>query len=384
MLPGNQEITSEALQIGFMFGIVVSLILYERFHVTGGSILMPTYIGLGILDPLLLILTIANAFIVYWLVHRLLPRVMIMEGRTKFLAAVSISAALQFIMLSLAFPSEIFVVSASVGAAIGFVMPGLIAHDMRRHGIGQTMAVVTAGGLVLAIVLVTVSLVFPTGHAAAAPLSPGFLADPRWLGLAMLLSIVGAVAVRNGYGFRAGGFVGSAYLSVHVANPADIVFLLVVTALVYVTVKHAMRNPRLILFGRRKFAAVMMISVVIAQGLLLLVERGIGYDGLTIASFPLAAMFVPGLFANDAERSGVMRVTVGTILVMTFAAVTTLLVAELDGQRRMFVLIFAAPAVIASGMVVFRAYPSSMFQFSRAGQLARLTSTSLRTFPLLP
>lgn len=384
MLSGNLEITPEALQIGFIFGIVVSLIMYERFHITGGSILMPTNIGLGILDPPLLLLTVTNAFIVYWLVHRLLPRVMIMEGRTKFLAAISVSAALQFIMLSVGISTEMFAVSASIGAAIGFVMPGLIAHDMRRHGIGQTVVIVAAGGMLLAVVLVAISLLLPTGSAQVAPLSPAFIAEPRWLGLAMLLSIIGAIAVRNGYGFRAGGFVGSAYLSVLVANPADLIFIFAVSALVYLVVKQAMRNPQLILFGRRKFAAVMMISVVVAQGLLLLIEGGIGYGGLTVAAFPLAAIFVPGLFANDAERSGVLRVLIGTGLVMAFATVNTLLIAELDGQRRVFVLVTAAPAALVTAMIVFRVYPSRMFQITKATQLARLASTSLRTFPLLP
>ena len=92
--------TTEVVRFAFMFGVAVSMLLYERKHLTTGSIVVPGYIATFLAMPLTIVATFANAFISYFIVNKLLRRWFLLYGRTKFTVLATISIVIQSLMLS--------------------------------------------------------------------------------------------------------------------------------------------------------------------------------------------------------------------------------------------------------------------------------------------
>jgi hypothetical protein len=94
--------------------------------------------------------------------------------------------------------------------------------------------------------------------------------------------------------------------------------------------------PRIILFGRRKFATMLMIAALLSWIGMWIGTRYLGLNPgayVTITAIPLTPLFVPGLLANDMERASPPRVVVGSTLGALFVIPTTMLVMELSGAR---------------------------------------------------
>ena len=91
---------ADLVRFAFILGIIVSVSLYDRFHIATG-IILPGYLGLFILQPVHLLITFATGVLIYWLVHRLLPRYLLMYSRTKFFTCISVSVGLQVLFLEL-------------------------------------------------------------------------------------------------------------------------------------------------------------------------------------------------------------------------------------------------------------------------------------------
>ena len=60
--------SSEIVRFAFVFGICVSMMLYERLHLTTGSIVVPGYIAVFLVYPMVVVATFVNALL------SLLPR----------------------------------------------------------------------------------------------------------------------------------------------------------------------------------------------------------------------------------------------------------------------------------------------------------------------
>ena len=120
--------SAEIVRFAFVLGIAVSMLMYERFHLTTGSIVVPGYIAIFIVYPLVVAVTFLNALASYALVNHVLRRRFLLYGRTKFTVMALLSITIQAAALELspqgAWPWE----SARpllVGA--GYVVPGPIA-----------------------------------------------------------------------------------------------------------------------------------------------------------------------------------------------------------------------------------------------------------------
>ncbi|NIQ31138.1 MAG: hypothetical protein GTN89_12370, partial [Acidobacteria bacterium] len=117
-------------------------------------------------------------------------------------------------------------------------------------------------------------------------------------------------------------------------------------------------EPRLILFGRRKFAAMMLMSAIMAWGGTRLFGGMLGFEFAayqSVAGVTLTPLFVPGLIANDIHRSSPIRVVAGVTLGATFTAATTWTVAGVFGVAPAFDLTLPAVVGLAalSGAAVF-------------------------------
>lgn len=310
---------SEVVRFAFVFGVVVAMLLYERRHLTVGSIVVPGYIAIFIVAPMVLFITFLNAGITYLLMNRVIRKRFLLYGRSKFTVMALISIALQAGLLRVT-PAGPWLWESDfplfVGA--GYVVPALIAHDMGRQGVQRTIkAVLLAGAIVATPILLAVAFQLD-GITDLAPLSGyGEMSiHGTWVSVAVLLSAGAAWAVSTNYGLKSGGFVGAAYVGMFMGDPYQVLVMFTVAVVSYVFVRMVLMRW-LILFGRRKFSAMLLTSSMISWTLLwtgqwIFDARVTSH--LDMASLALTPLFVPGLLANDMDRTSPLRVGMGVTL----------------------------------------------------------------------
>ncbi len=320
--------SSEIVRFAFVFGICVSMMLYERLHLTTGSIVVPGYIAVFLVYPMVVVATFVNALLSYWIMNHFLRKHFMLYGRTKFTLMALISIAIQTAMLKLS-PSGPWLWESNIPLFVGagYVVPALIAHDMGRQGIKRTTKAVLLAGVIVALPIALALALQLKGVNDLAPLA-GFgtmsIAN-RWIPLAVLLSAAGSWGVAHNYNLKAGGFVGAAYVGMFMGDPYQVAVAFTIALVTYVLVKFVLMNY-LILFGRRKFSAMLLISSMISWTLLWVgpsVFSSRVTNHLDLASMALTPLFVPGLLANDMDRTSPIRVAAGAGLAAAFVVPTT-------------------------------------------------------------
>ncbi|MEO6571122.1 MAG: poly-gamma-glutamate biosynthesis protein PgsC/CapC [Ilumatobacteraceae bacterium] len=320
--------TSEVVRFAFMLGVAVSMLLYERRHLTTGSIVVPGYVATFAVYPQILVATAVNAAVSYLIVNRLLNRWFLLYGRSKFTVLALVSISIQTAMLKLS-PSGSWLWESDIKlfVGVGYVVPALIAHDMGRQGIVKTIKSVS---LASAIVLTPIALALWAGLPGINDLAPltgtGRMAiDAAWIPLAVLLSAGAAWGVSHNHGLRSGGFMGASFVAILLGDPWQVAVALSLAALTYLFVTRVLMGE-MILFGRRKFSAMLLVSGSAAWTLLWLASTIVGTDTLRhvdVGSLALTPLIVPGLIANDAQRTGPRQVLAGLTLATTFVLTTT-------------------------------------------------------------
>lgn len=320
--------SSEIVRFAFVFGICVSMMLYERLHVTTGSIVVPGYIAVFLVYPMVVIATFANALLSYAIMNHFLRKHFMLYGRTKFTLMALISISIQTLMLKLS-PSGPWLWESDIPLFVGagYVVPALIAHDMGRQGIKRTSKAVLLAGVIVALPIGLGLLLRLKGVNDLAPLA-GFgtmSIDSRWIPLAVLLSAASSWGVAHNYNLKAGGFVGAAYVGMFMGDPYQVAVAFTIALITYVLVKYVLMNV-LILFGRRKFSAMLLTSSMLSWTLLWVGPSFLSArvtNHLDLASMALTPLFVPGLLANDMDRTSPVRVVAGAGLAAAFVVPTT-------------------------------------------------------------
>ena len=355
--------SSEIVRFAFVFGVVVSMLLYERFHLTTGSIVVPGYIAIFLVYPLVVLATFVNALFSFWLVNNVIRRRFMLYGRTKFTVMAIISISVQGLMLKLT-PQGRWLwedeIPLFVGA--GYVVPALIAHDMGRQGILRTCKAVMLAGIIVATPIAVALFVDLPGVNDLAPLE-GFGSmsiASRWVPVAVLLSAAASWAVTTNYGLKSGGFVGAAYIGMFMGDPYQVAAAFIVALASFLFVRLVLKRW-LILFGRRKFSAMLLTSSLISWTLLWTGTRLFSAtvtDHLDLASLALTPLFVPGLLANDMDRTSPPKLVLGVAMAAGFVVPTTWWVQSLV-ERRPLALMWQITA-IAMFAIVFRCQLTSM------------------------
>ena len=352
--------TAEVVRFAFMFGVAVSMLLYERRHLTTGSIVVPGYIATFIAMPTTLIATFLNAFISYFLVNRLLRRWFLLYGRTKFTVLVMISIVIQTLMLKLS-PNGAWAWESDIKllVGVGYVVPALIAHDMGRQGIKKTLKSVLLAGVIVAIPIALALVVDLPGINDLAPLRGGsdIAIDVAWIPIAVLLSAASAWGVARFWDLRSGGFMGAAFVAILLGDPWQVVVMAVLAAMTYIIVTRFLMDS-MILFGRRKFSAMLLVSASMSWSILWVGGElfGVGVQRhMDVGSLALTPLIVPGLMANDAQRTSPLRVLGGLGLATTFVLTMTWW-AESVWENRPLDLGWKLAAV-ATGLMIFGRQP---------------------------
>lgn len=207
----------EVVRVALVVGVVVSMLFYERVQLTTGGAIVPAYLALHLPAPLYVLTTLVIGYVTYLLVSVVLARRFILYGRRKFEVEVLVGLALTALAT---------LVSSRLGgldpvllglSGIGFLVPGVLAHDMVRQRPGKTLfAVLVTTGILGLFLFVYTSLLeiapLELREQAAGPAGPtGF--PPRLLLGAAITSVVIGMLVFARLGLRSGGFITGAYVA---------------------------------------------------------------------------------------------------------------------------------------------------------------------------
>jgi poly-gamma-glutamate biosynthesis protein PgsC/CapC len=326
----------EVVRVALVIGVIVSMLFYERVQLTTGGAIVPAYLALHIPRPLFIVTTVGAAYGTYLVVNRVLARRMILYGRRKF--EIEMLVGLAFIMVLTLTADQLATLDpVLLGlAGIGFLIPGILAHDMARQRPGKTIIAVLATTAILGLfVYVYTSLL------QIAPLEPGetvgglvsVTAFPRELvAIAAAASVGIGMLVFSRLGLRSGGFISGAYIALVAPRWLDLVFAVVVAVATWFVVVHLLM-PRLLLFGRRKLATMVLVGAILGWAAEAAVVAWTGGDYLPWRGLTVITLMVPALLANDAQRQGWEKTAWGATLTAlgTFAVMNLLSAALIAG-----------------------------------------------------
>ncbi len=120
-----------------IFGVIFSLLFTEITGVLPAGLVVPGYLALLLLIklPQAIFLTFLISILTYLIVNFGVSKVTILYGKRKFVAMITLSIVLQFVLYAL-MPLDYSAISGL--AAVGIVVPGLLANTIQRQGLVTT------------------------------------------------------------------------------------------------------------------------------------------------------------------------------------------------------------------------------------------------------
>ena len=323
----------EVVRVALVTGVIISMLFYERVQLTTGGAIVPAYLALHLPQPLYVASTLAAGYVTYLVVHRVLSKRKILYGRRKFeievlvgLAVITVAAGLGALLGAL----DPVLIGVS---GIGFLVPGILAHDMARQRPGKTAFAVLATTLLLGVFVFVYSSLLEIAPLAdkVAPRLASVVGYPHeLLFLAAAASVGIGMLVFARLQLRSGGFITGAYLALVAPRWLDLVFAAVVAVATWFVVVHLLM-PRLLLFGRRKLSTMVLVGAILGWAAELAVLAASSGDYVPWRGLTVITLMVPALLANDAQRQGWERTAWGAGLtsVGVFAAMNLLAAAGL-------------------------------------------------------
>jgi poly-gamma-glutamate biosynthesis protein PgsC/CapC len=308
----------ETVRVAVVVGVIISALFYEHVQLTTGGAIVPGYLALFLPTPLFIVFTLAAAYLTFYIVNRVLARRYILYGRRKF--EVEILTGLVIIAVSTAIAHFVVRFHPLLLAlyGIGFVIPGILAHDMFRQTPWKTVVAVLANvAIVGLIVYIFYSLLriapwyAPAEVPAFAGQDLGYPLD--MLLLAVITSVLVGMLVFSKLGLRTGGFVSGAYLALVMLRPLDLLFAAGVAVVTYVFVTGFLMK-QLILFGRRKLGMMVLTAAVFAWAGEIAIRNLTGGAYIPWSGFHVITLMIPALLANDSQRQGIYRTLWGTAI----------------------------------------------------------------------
>jgi gamma-polyglutamate biosynthesis protein CapC len=145
------------LYLSLVVGVVVSLVYAERTGVIPAGLVVPGYLALVLDQTVFLAAIFLLSFLTFLIVDRGIDRYVILYGRRRFVAMLSIGIMLKLVFDAL-YPAMPFEVYEFRG--IGVIVPGLIANAIHRQGVPHTiLSTLLLAGLTFLLVFV-VSIAF--------------------------------------------------------------------------------------------------------------------------------------------------------------------------------------------------------------------------------
>ena len=141
------------IELSVTLGIVISLFFIEKFGLASGGIIVPGYIALQLtnLDRLigLVIISLATYGVI-----KLISRYTFLFGRRQMVVALLVGTILSIVS------HHLFVIDTQTStielSAIGWVIPGLIAHTSAKQGYVKTMAMLSISSVIVRLLVILI------------------------------------------------------------------------------------------------------------------------------------------------------------------------------------------------------------------------------------
>ena len=323
----------EVVRVALVVGVVVSIVFYERMHLTTGGAIVPAYLVLFLPEPLFVIVTLLIGYLTYVIVNKVLAKRWILYGRRKFEVELLVGLTLLTITTLVGLRLQVIDPTLLALVGVGFLIPGVLAHDMFRQRPVKTLAAVLATMAILAAIvylyaaLLDIAPVREMGEPRLFDENTGY--PLRLLLFGVICSVLAGMVVFAKLGLRSGGFVTAAYVALVLPRVWDVAFAAVTAVVTFLLVAKVIM-PRLLIFGRRKLATMVLVGSVVAWAAEVLVVETTGY--VPWSGFILMTLMVPALLANDAQRQGLERTMWGaSISALTVFGVMNLLSPFVEG-----------------------------------------------------
>ncbi|GGP08221.1 poly-gamma-glutamate biosynthesis protein PgsC [Oceanobacillus neutriphilus] len=129
------------LYIALVLGVIISLLFSEKTGIVPAGLVVPGYLALVFDQPIFIAVIFGISLLTYVIVTYGLSRIMLLYGRRKFAAMLSVGIVLK-LLLDYAYPMLPFEILEFRG--IGVIVPGLIANTIQKQG-----ALITIGSSLL-------------------------------------------------------------------------------------------------------------------------------------------------------------------------------------------------------------------------------------------
>ena len=130
-------------------GVMVGFAFYEIFGFSPGGIVVPGFVALFLDQPIRILVTLLVALLTYFIV-KILSNYIILYGRRRFLTMVLTSFLLKWLIEEIIIKMPI---SGIELRSIGYIIPGLIANEMRRQGIFPTLYSLAIVSIIVRLIL---------------------------------------------------------------------------------------------------------------------------------------------------------------------------------------------------------------------------------------
>ena len=323
----NYNLPTEVVRMVLALGVIISILVYERWRLTGGAAVVAGYLAMFVDRPLYIVTTIVVAVGTYYLVQRIIARRVFLYGRRRLVVMIVVGMILQALTSLVAFIGKQDAPWLVGLYGVGFVLPGLIAQDMERQGVRATL--LTVGVTVLLTFLlfrdllaIKSDLPIHWNSIAFEDKTIPYSYPTRWLIPAVFLSVLASALLFEWTGIRSGGFLAAAYAALFVLQPLHLLFIVASGGLVYLFVTRFLMHHTAI-FGRTKFAMMVLTGLAFTWALEGLVVWLTHNAFVPFAGFTIISPMIVALIANDGERQGLRRTLAGLAIctMVVFAAI---------------------------------------------------------------
>jgi poly-gamma-glutamate biosynthesis protein PgsC/CapC len=314
----NYGLPTEAVRLALALGVLLSILAYERWRLTGGAAVVAGYLAMFVNRPLYIVTTILLSIVTYYLVQNLIARKIFLYGRRRLVMMVLIGMALQFLTGLIAYFGSTDAPWLVGLYGVGFVLPGLIAQDVERQGMRLT--VLTVLGTSALTFLLLQSLLAIRSHLPVLWHSIAFVDKTivysyhtQLLIPAVILSVIVSALMYEWTHVRSGGFLTAGYAALFVLEPLHLLVLgLIGVATYYLVTRFLMRRTPI--FGRTKFAMMVLTGLVLTWSVEVALGAVTSNVFVLFAGFSVISPMIVALIANDSERQGLPKTLIGAIV----------------------------------------------------------------------
>src|ERR1044071_6674743 len=317
----DYTISNELARLTIILGIVVSTIIYKRTGLTLGGVIVCGYLALFVGQPLHIIVTLAIAYLTNQIVYKILQKRFMLNGRKLFEIEILVGLIFQVLWIVIIRLFGTVNLDLTILYGIGFVLPGVIAHDMGRQGARNTIGSILLGVSIVALIIFPLSAIeelLPNLFIRTS--SPLLRAQPyiytypiQLLPIGIIISVFFDLLAYSKFQMRSGGFVTAAYLALFAARPFDLLFVIVASILTFIFVQ--LLTARFILaFGRTKLGMMILSGVVISWLLEIMIINLTHGRFVPWSGFVIIMPTIASLIANDFAREGTSSTVITTSL----------------------------------------------------------------------